>query len=225
LKEDRRALVTRALGRDRAAVRELCDVLAPVTQARVARMAGRGHQRTAAQVRQMAEDLTQEVFVALFQDDGRALRAWAPERGLSLESYVGLLAEHQAASILRSGRRSAWREDATEDATLAERAGLASEGAAQVVARDTLVRLLDRVRASLSPLGLQLFEMLIVEERAVPDVCSTMGMSADAVYAWRSRLGKLVAKTMAELEAARTVSAGMSNSDAMPRKDPERGAR
>src|SRR5687768_1618744 len=64
-------------------------------------------------LRQEVEDLTQEVFVALFADDARALRLWDPARGASLANFVGLLAEREVASILRSGRRSPWTEDPT----------------------------------------------------------------------------------------------------------------
>lgn len=192
-------LLSRALGGDRAAIRALVDRLSPVIWSRVTRVAQRGR-RTSDQIRQLGEDLTQEVFAALFQDDGRALRAWVPTRGLSLEAYVGLLAEHQASSILRSGRRSAWREDATAEDTLVSEVGASDRDAARIVARDTLVRVLERVQAQLSPRGLQMFELLVIEERSVEDVSATMGMSSDAVYAWRSRISKLAGAVAADIE-------------------------
>jgi hypothetical protein len=40
-------------------------------------------------------------------------------RGLSLDNFVGLVAEREAATILRSGRRSAWAETPTADDVLA----------------------------------------------------------------------------------------------------------
>jgi DNA-directed RNA polymerase specialized sigma24 family protein len=192
-------LLNAALSGERTAMRALVDRLAPVIWSRVTRMAQRGR-RTPDQVRQLGEDLTQDVFAALFQDGGRALRGWVPARGLSLEAYVGLLAEHQAASILRSGRRSAWREDATSDETLVETAGATAAADGPLLARDVLVRVLERVRQELSPRGLQIFELLVVEERSVADVCAIMSMTPDAVYAWRSRIGKLTATIAAELE-------------------------
>jgi RNA polymerase sigma-70 factor (ECF subfamily) len=192
-------LLSNALGGDRAAMRALVDRLSPVIWSRVTRVAQRGR-RKPDQVRQLGEDLMQEVFAALFQDGGRALRAWVPTRGLSLEAYVGLLAEHQAASILRSGRRSAWREDATPEDTLVSEVGASDADAVRIVARDTLVRVLEGVRAQLSPRGLQMFELLVIEERSVEDVSAIMGMSSDAVYAWRSRIGKLAGAVAAEIE-------------------------
>ena len=49
-------------------------------------------------------------------------------------------------------------------------------------------RLYERLRETLTPLGLRLFELLYVEERSVEEVCAATTLSADAVYAWRSRL-------------------------------------
>ncbi|NOU30606.1 MAG: sigma-70 family RNA polymerase sigma factor [Polyangiaceae bacterium] len=200
-------LLPGALAGDRAAMRGFVDAVSPIIWTRVIRVAQRHGRRTPDQLRQLAEDLMQEVFAALFQDGGRALRGWVPERGLSLGGYVGLLAEHQAASILRSGRKSGWREDATEDATLETAVGASSADAARLDARDLLTRVLERVRAELSPRGLQLFELLVIEERPIEEVAATMQMSADALYAWRSRMGKLATRIAAELEGASETAA------------------
>lgn len=198
--EDARELVSAALGGDRAAMRRLVDRLAPVIWSRVTRVAQRAGRRTPEQIRQIGEDLRQDVFAALFQDGGRALLGWIPERGMPFEAYVGLLAEHQAASIMRSGRRSAWKEDATEADALALAAGTNETVIAQLDARDRLVRVLERVRAALSPKGLQVFELLVVEERPAAEVAELLGMTMDALYAWRSRIGKLANGIAAELD-------------------------
>jgi len=142
--------------------------------------------------------MTQDVFVALFDDSGKVLRSWEPGRGLSLANFIGLVAERQVTAILRSGRRSPW----TEDPTLAEEMERPSDHAlgpeARVASQQLLAVLLDRVRAALSPKGLDLFERLLVREESVETVCAATGMSQDAVYAWRSRLGKLVRAFLAE---------------------------
>lgn len=189
--------VRSALAGDPAAVHWLVAHLSPVIQARVARALLRraaGGRST----RQEVEDMTQEVFVALFDDHGKVLRSWEPERGLSLANFTGLVAERQVAAILRSGRRSPW----AEDPTLSEELERPSEDAlgpeARVASQELLAVLLDRVRAALSPKGLDLFERLFVREESVEAVCEATGMSHDAVYAWRSRLGKLVRTFLAE---------------------------
>lgn len=196
---DDRALVDAALAGDAAATRRLVRAVLPVIQARIARVLSRRRARSNRDVRQEVEDLAQEVFAALFADGGRVLRAWDPARGLGLPSFCGLVAEREAASILRSGRRSPWTEDATELDDI-DRALPNDRGAeARVATREQLTLLLERARESLSPRGLELFERLIVAEEPVEKVCADTGMTPDAVYAWRSRLGKLVRKIAQEI--------------------------
>src|SRR5262245_35497898 len=110
---DLERLVDRAISREPDAVRELVVELTPVIQVRVARALGRspmirGQSRGVAQE---VEDFTQEVFLAIFDHDARVLRAWEPGRGASLGTFIGMVAEHQVASILRSGRRAPYRQD------------------------------------------------------------------------------------------------------------------
>jgi RNA polymerase sigma-70 factor (ECF subfamily) len=192
-------LVQRALSHDREALRSLVEALTPVIQSRVARgLLRRATAASGRSIRQEVEDLTQEVFVSLFAEGGRALRAWDPRRGLSLVNFVGFLAERQVASILRTARRNPW----TEDPTLAEELDAPMEGGGvevRLTSQQTLEALLGRLREELSPLGLSLFEQLFVQQREVAEVCERMGMSRDAVYAWQSRLGKVVRRLGAEL--------------------------
>lgn len=202
--EPSRAGVDRALAGDPQGVRAFVSATTPVVQARVARaLLRRRKQAGARDVRQDVGDLTQEVFVALFENDGRVLRAWRPEKGLSLMNFVGLVAEREVASILRSGRRSPWTEEPTESDAL-EAAGEAAPAPAPVdahlVSRDFLERLLERLRASVTPKGLQIFRLLYVDERSVEEVCAELSMQPDAVYAWRSRLGKLARALAKELD-------------------------
>lgn len=217
-------LLDTALAGDAGAVRALVAAMTPLVQARVARVllrrasAGRGRD-----VRQELEDLAQEVFAALFAERGRLLRLWSPERGLSLTNFVGLLAEREAISILRSGRRSPWTEDPTEADDLSERAGTSGTVEAQIASRQLLERLLDRLRAQLSPKGLQLFVWLLVEQQPVDDVCRLADLKPDAVYAWRSRLGKLLRTLAAEIsnEGGANLS-DISASSRRPEQPPRR---
>ncbi len=195
--------VRSALAGDPAAVHWLVSHLSPVIQARVARALLRrasGGRST----RQEVEDMTQEVFVALFEDGGKVLRSWEPERGMSLANFTGLVAERQVAAILRSGRRSPWTEDPTLSEDLERPSDDAQGAEARLASQQILAVLLDRVRATLSPKGLDLFERLYVREESVEAVCAATGMSPDAVYAWRSRLGKLV-RTFVEEEMSDSV--------------------
>lgn len=199
---DERALLDRALGGDVTAVRRLVALLTPVVHARVVRTLVRRRGALGRDVRQEVPDLAQEVFVALFADDARVLRAWDPARGLSLVSFCGLVAEREAASILRSGRRSPWTESATELDTLEKELAHVAPAEAFVASREQLDRIVDRLREDLSPRGLELFHRLIVEEEDVASVCASTNMTPDAVYAWKSRIGKLVRKLATELASS-----------------------
>ena len=181
-------------------VRALVDALTPVIQARVARtLLRRAGAARGRDVRQEIEDLVQDVFVALFRDSAKLLRVWDPGRGMGLKSFVGLIAEQQVAQVLRSKRRSPWTEDPTEADKIAPLGTTTSTPESEVASRELLDRTLDDVRADLTPQGLQLFELLLVEDRPVAEVCEEMHMKRDAVYAWRSRLGKRLTATWKKL--------------------------
>jgi RNA polymerase sigma-70 factor (ECF subfamily) len=189
-------LLQAALAGDGAATRDLVELLAPVVHARVARTLLRSPpgRRQNRDLRQEIEDFVQEVFAALLAKRAQLLRGWDPTRGLSVENYVGLLSERHVISILRSGRRSPWTEEATDGPRLDATAGRTESAHREVASRQVLARLLERMRAELSPMGQEMFQRLVVDEQTVDEVCAAMQMTADAVYAWRSRLAKLARK-------------------------------
>ncbi len=199
--EDSAELVRRALTGDPVALRELVALLTPVIQGRVARtlLARRYRLAGGRDVRQEVEDLSQDVFLALFSRDGYVLRTWQAKRGLSLENFVGLIAERQVLSFLRSGRRNPWKEDPLLASDELEPEAPESGPEAIASSREHLALLLDRLREELSPLGWRLFELLFVREMSQSEVEAATGLSADAVYAWRSRLRRLAQKLLAEL--------------------------
>jgi hypothetical protein len=189
-------LLARALAGEAPALRALVDRLLPSVQARVGRALLRRHgQARGRNLRAETEDLSQEVFAALFEQGGRVLRSWQPERGLSLKGFVGLVAEREAGAILRTGKRSPFTEEPTADDTLRQLEGQNVMGQAPMTelleSRDLLEAVVDRLRERLSPQGFWLFELLYVDERSVEEACAITRMTPDALYAWRSRIGKL----------------------------------
>jgi RNA polymerase sigma factor (sigma-70 family) len=192
-------LVAKALDGERAALAMLVDRLTPVIQARAAHWLLRQRGARARNVRQEVEDLTQEVFLALFAHGGKILRTWEPERGLTLDKFVGLVAERQVVSILRTHKRNPWREDPTLAEELEE--DLPSHAPAEeiVASRNALERLFERLKEQLSPLGWHLFDLIYLQQQSVAEVIRATGMSADAVYAWRSRLSRLAHQCYLEI--------------------------
>lgn len=179
-------LIARVLRREPAACRTIVDRLTPVVQRQVNAALLRRRFGTREDVR----DLTQEVFRILLEDDAAALRRWAPDKGASLEGWVGLIAERKVGSILASGRKSGHAEDATEDAKLEALATTSPSPEHQTTSREELRQVLDALKSSLSDQGFELFVLLFVEQRDVEWVMAHRSLSRDAVYAWRSRLSK-----------------------------------
>lgn len=186
-----------ALAGDEPALNRLVRALTPVIQSRVARglLLRRTGMAAGRDVRQEVEDLTQEIFLVLFADDAKVLRSWQRERGMSLLNFVGKVAEWRTASVLRSGKRSPWKEDPTLVEDMDQAAPEA--GPEKVTAsREQLRLLLDRLTEELSPLGRHLFDLLFLRELSLEEVTRQTGMSPDAVYAWRSRLRRLARRLL-----------------------------
>lgn len=201
-----RSLVLRALKGDRAAVRHLIGALTPVVQARVSRaLWAHRSQARGRDLRQETADLIQEVFVALFEKDGKALRAWDPDRGSNLQNFVGLIAERQVMSVLRSRRRNPWSEDPTEQQDMDIRP-VAADAEERVASREQLSTLYARLRGQLTPRGLELFELHVVRGRGVPELSAAFDMTPDAIYAWKSRLKRTLKKLHEELKNERRQS-------------------
>ena len=192
--------VRRALAGDEPAQTRLVRRLTPVIQSRVARglLLRRTGTASGRNIRQEVEDLTQDIFLVLFADDGKVLRSWQPERGLSLVNFVGLVAERQTASILRNGKRSPWKEDPTLPEDLEQAAP--ESGPEEITAsREELNLLLHGLTVELSPLGRHLFDLLFLRELPAEEVVQRTGMSPDAVYKWRSRLRRLAGRLLDEM--------------------------
>ena len=172
-------------------MRAVVDALTPVIQVRVARVLVRyGSAAPGRDVRQEIADLTQDVFVSLFENGGRVLRSWAPERGLSLKNFVGLAAERLAIGRLRTAKRNPWTEEPAEPSETETELPSPDLPESTAFSRELLRKLADRLRKELTPLGMLLFRLLYLEELAVEEVCARAQLSQDAVYAWRSRLGR-----------------------------------
>jgi DNA-directed RNA polymerase specialized sigma24 family protein len=193
------ALILRALEGERSAVRHLVEELTPTIQAAVVRVLALRRALAHREVRQEVEDMTQSIFLFLFANGGRALLRWDPARGLDLRGYVALLSKRETASILRSGRRSPWKEEATPSDVLDENADAAMGPESTAISREMGAALTDAVRARLSAGGVEMFELLLVEGRRPEDVCALTGKTPDAVYAWKSRLVRLAREVAEEL--------------------------
>ncbi|MEL7368718.1 MAG: hypothetical protein AAFN74_07395 [Myxococcota bacterium] len=181
-------LIADALARRPAAARTLVRRLSPIIQKRVN---GALIRRKSAS-RQDVLDLTQEVFRMLFDDDGKILRSWQPDKGATLEGFVSLVAERRVASILASGRKSGHAEYPQDPEAMEHLEHQIPSPEAQVMDRQELTMLLNRLRAELTDQAYEIFRALVVEERDVPWVMDRFGLTRNAVYQRRARFVRII---------------------------------
>lgn len=198
--EAHQQLIERGLAGDESAIESLVNLLTPVIQARAARALLRHPRRARRAIEEEVADLTQEVFLELFRQDGRVLRAWQPLAGASLPTFVGIIAQRRVISRLRSGRQSPYQDHphAPEELEGHENAALESHERA-VESRQELGRLLDEFREALTPKGLDMFYRLHVSSEPVEQICAETGLKPAAVYQWQTRLRQMARKARSAL--------------------------
>lgn len=201
--EEELALRDRALAGDGAALRGLCALLTPVVQARVAGVLLRMRAGAGIDRRQEARDLTQEVFLRLFERDGRLLRGWDPARGASLKGFVGLVAQRQAISALRGQAENARLSDDLGEVAADDPGAASAAPDRRAASREELALVLERLQAQLSPLGIELFYRMMVHDEDVAEITRATGMTANALYIWRTRLLALTRKIEDDLRRER----------------------
>lgn len=198
------------LSGDPAAVRALIAVMTPIVHARVARALGRRSEARGRDVSADVADFTQEVFVALFAQDSKALRAWDPQRGLSFQNFVGLLAQRRVASLLRARKRIPWSEESVRDSQPGESSDVEPTIESGAASRELLGHVLTHLEATLSTRGLDLFQRLYVNEQTVEEVCQQTGLRVNAVHQWRRRLGLAARAALESLRQQRDSEPGPS---------------
>jgi RNA polymerase sigma-70 factor (ECF subfamily) len=99
--DEDRILVTRLIAGDEEALGDILDALGPYVLAVAARVLGD---------RSAAEDVTQDVLIALWQRPDR----FDPQRG-SLRSWLGMQAHRRAIDVLRQELRRSGREQRSVD--------------------------------------------------------------------------------------------------------------
>lgn len=135
-----------------------------------------------------ADDLTQHVLAHLFADEAQALNRWEPSHGVSYASYVRMIAERAAISALRRRDHNPREEHPADPYDLDERGGLDGCVEERMVERDHSRVLVQRLERELSPCGRRVLRALYAEGLSVEAASRSLGMSADALYTWRSRI-------------------------------------
>ncbi|MBV1861631.1 MAG: sigma-70 family RNA polymerase sigma factor [Nannocystaceae bacterium] len=142
----------------------------------------------------LGEDIVQDVMLKLFAEGGRVLRAWDPERGLSLRGFLRRVVRFHVLQLFRSSAKNPWRDRLTES-----HLEVADEDSDAILHQLWLWEVRDLLLAEESDHGRALYIGLFVEHRSAEDVGEQHNMSRDAVYQWRSRFKR---------RASRLLSAG-----------------
>lgn len=182
------------------AVRALIDLLAPVVHARVARVfLQHAAKRPGGTLRQEIEDQVQATFVQLFARQGHVLHQWEEGRGLSLANWVGRLARLRALDAVRSGMRGPWHHDATEPEFFEDRRGAAATPECVSRASELWAQIQRRVHEEESEAGQEMFRLLFVQDLSTQEVRELTGKSEAAIFKWKSRLRKSIAREIEQL--------------------------
>ena len=172
-------LVRAVIAGDPRAAAEFVAELEAVVQARVARVLLRSGASDRSRLEHDQTDYMQDAFAMLLDDRARALAAWDPEAGRSLENYVGQSVEWFVSTRVRSLRVR--RVDGVD-------ADAVAVGRSALEHRDQLRRLLDAIEAKWPAFGLQMFYQLFVLQASSKQVGAEMGLGSDAVDQWRCRM-------------------------------------
>ena len=197
------ALVESCASGDEAARRRLVERILPVAHAEIARVLRRTPSGTGRDRRQELQDLLQEILVEMLAHDARDLRRWSPDRGLSFDGFVRIIARR---SVVRRLQRSDRQEAHLAGATVAWLQPSPPEVGDLVEARDQLDTLLDALGSEMTARDQELFERLFVEEQPSAEAADALDMSRDALKKWRSRMYAKVRKASERLKAREKLS-------------------
>lgn len=181
--------VQRALSGETIAVEWLIDYLSPIVHYRVARVVRRRRPDLSAScLRSCVEDLVQEILMILFSGSS-VLKDWEPSRGLTLESFVDMVARRRSLSLLAAKHRYPSEERVGEPEVMGcEETNVGPE--LRAMSSERLQRLLSHLRAELSTESWKIFELVWLKEIGPKEIAERTGLSRDALYARISRIRK-----------------------------------
>lgn len=190
-------VIERAFLGDRGAQRKLGERLLPVIRAAVIRRLfcfARAQARDGASER---DDLVHGVWLRMFENDWRALRAFDSSRG-SLEAYVSTIADRHVLSVFRVKSSDPYTDVPMDEASLDQASPPEFGVESRIWARAELHDLYQFLQQRLDERGILLFHLLEIDGLPVEEVCAHAEMSRAALYQWRARLRKIISQWRSE---------------------------
>jgi RNA polymerase sigma factor (sigma-70 family) len=137
----------------------------------------------------LADDLTHEVFLALFRDDGRRVRTFAGRHGCSFAGWLKVVAVRLTIDRLRRDTRLVALDDDTPH-MLELRRTLRSDSPdpEEVMQGAETAERLKQAMAELAQRDRLLAEMHLIRGAPLEDVAQVLGVSMNAAYVRKSRV-------------------------------------
>ncbi|MEM9456483.1 MAG: sigma-70 family RNA polymerase sigma factor [Myxococcota bacterium] len=185
------ATLVEAIGGSPSAFEQLYDRYADKVRYAVARAAlQRG--RT-----QEIDELTQEVWCRMLDDDRRLLRHYDPRRG-RLAPFISMVAYQQALLVTRRHQRHSERVEAeVDDETFVD--GKSSRFVEELIHGELFYKLIKRANAELREGDRMLLRALYLDQKTYRSIASQLGVSPNAIYKRSERLKKKLADMVEEL--------------------------
>ncbi len=183
-----RALVRRAHRGDARAVGLLVRQLLPVVQARVRHFfAARSGRPLGASD---ADDLVQEIWIALLDDKARLLQGYDPERGATPQGYVGMLVQRELWNRLQrenAQKRGGKQRHVSLDDVVHPPSG-DDDPESTALSRALLASLSEHLQRELPDKGCDVLRLLYDEHLSAADAADRLGVRTQVVYNWQHRI-------------------------------------
>ena len=135
------------------------------------------------------DDLAQEVFINLFEDDRRRLKTFEGRNGSPLKAWLRVIAMRSTISKMRRWKKYSQLPNDDSDRGSSNLVHEGPTATQMLAAQDELTRKgkLLALAKSLPPEDQLLIEMIYVQEMAVPDIIKTLRIRRGAFYMSKNR--------------------------------------
>jgi RNA polymerase sigma factor (sigma-70 family) len=182
--------IQRILNGDKKLLRSFVEVYTPIFRTVVRRIV-KGTKDEA-----RIEDLTQDVWVALIETSFRPLAQYSRERGRSLKVFLSKFAYFRILDRLRHERATTKNISLVPPDELARIVLSDSHGRDQQDARDIWASLARSAASVMSEADLKFFMDSFMEDRPVPELAESLGVSAAAIHTRRGRVRKVMVELL-----------------------------
>lgn len=177
----------RALGDDSALRRQLAESVLSRVHIEVAFALRTLNRMSVVDLMQHRDDLIQACVLYLYENSGKVLRAWDPDAGMTLSSFIGLVVRRRVYRVFRYKRSNPAATDALAPEDLDALLDSAPPALKSIEEEIQDAVNLAAVRKCVEGEGLndrdrRLYRAFYVDERAAPEICATEAMSQDGFH-------------------------------------------